>query len=392
MLLVAGAPGVAAQQLDGLDDRPVGVVVGAELQGLQDPGEHPAVVGRVRGAQHGADPLVEDDLVRPRLPDQVVQGPLAHHREDRLAHHVVGMGDGGLGQAEEDAVLVAHPAQLGGELALHLLLGPGVTAVDEADQQIHQAVGDLGGACPAQGSEQGEAHGLGRGSQVRGVQFGGPGPPGGDQLLGGVVEQVRRQPDRPYALGLVDFLEKGLQAEGTGIRLHLRQEAAFPAGDYQALAGVVGFGCQLLQPYDGRLRKAGDSAGAELPLAGGPGAAEDPLDAAWAGGLDALGATPRQEGGSLAGLGQLDGAHLLGQPHGELLLVGNRRLPEAERLADLGAVKLDRAATPGVVDPGLEGDLHLLGHILHGGLRYLAGVIGKAALQLEELEEQAEPE
>jgi len=55
-------------------------------------------------------------------------------------------------------------------------------------------------------------------------------------------------------------------------------------------------------------------------------------------------------------------------------------------------VKLDRAATPGVVDPGLEGDLHLLGHILHGGLRYLAGVIGKAALQLEELEEQAEPE
>jgi hypothetical protein len=131
------------------------------------------------------------------------------------------MGDGSFGQSEQDALLVAHPAQLGGELALHLLLRPGVAAVDQADQQLHQAVGDLGGAGPAQGGQQGEAHRLGRGPQVRGVQLGGPRPPGGDQLLGGVLEQIRRQADRPHTLGLVNLLEEGLQAKRTGIRLHL---------------------------------------------------------------------------------------------------------------------------------------------------------------------------
>jgi hypothetical protein len=55
-------------------------------------------------------------------------------------------------------------------------------------------------------------------------------------------------------------------------------------------------------------------------------------------------------------------------------------------------MQADRAAIPGVVHPGLGWDLDLLGHILHCWLGHLASVFGEAALKLEELEEQAEPQ
>jgi hypothetical protein len=105
---------------------------------------------------------------------------------------------GGLGEAEQDALLATHPVQFGDQFPLHAVLSAGVDLVDQRDQQIDQPIGQLGGALPAQAGEQGQPHRPGCGAEVRRVHPGRPCPPGGDQLLGGAGEQLRRQPDRAH--------------------------------------------------------------------------------------------------------------------------------------------------------------------------------------------------
>ncbi len=102
----------------------------------------PVVVG-VAGLErclHGAP------VGRPRhlvLAHQGVEGVLADHRVQGLAHNFVGMVDGGLGQPEEDALLAPDPLELVDQLVGHPLLGPGVDQMHDADQQLDQGVGDL---------------------------------------------------------------------------------------------------------------------------------------------------------------------------------------------------------------------------------------------------------
>ena len=93
---------------------------------------------------------------------------------------------GGLGEGEQDPLLAADPVQLREQLAFDAVLGAGVDPVDQPDQQLHQPVGQLGGALPAQAGEQGQPHRPGCGAEIRRVHPGGPRPPGSDQLLGGV--------------------------------------------------------------------------------------------------------------------------------------------------------------------------------------------------------------
>ena len=91
------------------------------------------------------------------------------------------------------------------------------------DQQIDQPVAQLGGALPAQAGQQRQPHRPGRGAEVRRVHAGGPRPPRGDQLLGGVGEQVGGQPDRTHAPELADLAQQRLQAKLPRVLLQLRQ-------------------------------------------------------------------------------------------------------------------------------------------------------------------------
>jgi hypothetical protein len=133
----AGLPGPvrpACQEIEGVHHRPEGGVVAAKRQRAEQPGQHPSVVVGVGGPQHGADLLLEHPLVRACLPHQVPQGLLAtrHHRVQRGTHGLVGMVKGGLGEAEQDALLATHPVQLGEQLPLDAVLSAGVDLVINA--------------------------------------------------------------------------------------------------------------------------------------------------------------------------------------------------------------------------------------------------------------------
>jgi hypothetical protein len=91
-------------------------------------------------------------------------------------------------------------------------------------------------------------------------------------------------------------------------------------------------------------------------------------------------------------LHQLDRTDLRGQPLCQLLLVRDRRRPELQRLADLLAVVLGSPANQRVLREVGGRDLHQVGDILHRGRRDLFQQVREPALQLEELQQQAEAE
>jgi hypothetical protein len=121
------------------------------------------------------------------------------------AHGLVGLLERRLGEPEQDALLAAHPAQVGHQLALDAPLGARVDPVHQRDQQLDQAVGDLRRAGVAQRGQQREPHRPGPGAQVGRVLGRGSRPPGRHELLGRVVEQVGGKAERSHALELVDL-------------------------------------------------------------------------------------------------------------------------------------------------------------------------------------------
>ena len=334
-----------AQQLEGVDHRAPGGVVAPERQSREQPRQHAAVVGRVRRGQHGANLSAERVLVRLALAHQVPQGGLADDRVQRLAHGVVGVLDRRLGQPEQDAVLAPDPAQVGEQLGLDPALGPAVDAVNQGDEQLDEAVGDLRRATPAQCRQQAQAHPRRGAPQVRGVAAGGTGLPGGDHLVGHIFEQVGGQADGPYSLELVQLPEQRLEAKPARVRLQLSQ--------HPGAVVLAALGHQLVQPSDRLIRQPAHGASGEVLVEGLLGAAEDTFDAAGGRWFDPQGAAPGHERLPPALLRQLERADLLGEPSRERVLVGERGFAKAQGFADLGPVVLDRAARPLVVGEGL---------------------------------------
>src|SRR4029453_19530028 len=75
----------------------------------------------------------------------------------------------------------------------------------------------------------------------------------------------------------------------------------------------------------------------------------------------------------------------------EPVLVRAGGFSEPERLTDLRAVVLDRAAGPGVLGEPRRIDLDLLGEVVDRRLGRLAGAAGGGGVQLEELQEHPHP-
>jgi hypothetical protein len=276
--------GVAAQQVQSVHDRPVGRVVAGELESTGEPGEHPAVVGRVRGAQHRPDAEAKGALACRRFLHQVPEGGLAHHRVKGGPHGLVGVLDGRRGQGEQDGLLAPHPAQVRQHLAFDPVLRPRVDPVDQGDQEVNELVGDLAPARPAQGCEQGEADRSWRGPQVEGVGLGRPVPPGHHHLLCDVGEQVFRQGQGPQPVQLVNLGQERLQPELARVGLELPQHAQ----PFSGHTGLVICG-QFLQKFGGALRDRRHCPLAGLLLEAPYPRAHHPPELAGGGRLQALG-------------------------------------------------------------------------------------------------------
>lgn len=80
------------------------------------------------------------------------------------------------------------------------------------------------------------------------------------------------------------------------------------------------------------------------------------------------------------------------QPDDHGLAVGRGGFPKTEQITNLGTMILDRAALPVVTPPVGRIESGLLRQMLNGGRRHFLGVIRKAALRLEELEQHRKTE
>ena len=137
------AVGILLHQRQGAEDRPVRLVVGAEVQGVQQARHHAAVVGAVGVADDRLHVLAVGRAGGLPFLDQVAQRLLVDDREDHLLDDAVGPGEGGLGQLEQQAVLAGDALQVLQEFALDAPLGPGADAVDRVQEQVHQGVREL---------------------------------------------------------------------------------------------------------------------------------------------------------------------------------------------------------------------------------------------------------
>jgi len=212
----AARGGVAADQRQGLDHWLAGTASGAELKDLEQPDQPAPVVPGVGGTQrglHGAPVGRAGGFV---LGDQVAQRLLARHRVHHGAHGVVGAGDRGLGEAEQQRLLPSDLAEFADQFLGDLPLGAGADAVHGRDQQVRQGVGDLPLSLVHQRGQQGQHQRPGMVAQVRRGFHRGAGPPGGDHPRRDIGKQDVRQLYGAHRVQLADLGEHRLQAHVAG--------------------------------------------------------------------------------------------------------------------------------------------------------------------------------
>lgn len=168
-------------------------------------GARSPVVARVGGAEHGSHPGVEGRIVGLRLLEEIAWRVLPDDRVEDAAHGLVGVLYGGFGHGEEQAFLSPDPLEVGDQLPLDPFLRVDVDLMYQPDEQLHQRVGDLRRARPAQHRQKGQAYRARVLAHPGRVLLGRPRPPSGEELLRGVGEQVVGQTDLPDALQLADL-------------------------------------------------------------------------------------------------------------------------------------------------------------------------------------------
>ena len=152
------------------------------------------------------------------LLDQGREDALVDHGEDHLAHHAVGSGRDCGGNLEEDAGLAAHGLRLFDQFGDHLALGLDGDPVRDLDQDLDEAVDDLGLAGRAPHGEESQADarrvapelpcGLDRSAAAKALE--------GVRMHAG--EEIRRQTHRADPRELVDLGEQAVEPYLAGIR------------------------------------------------------------------------------------------------------------------------------------------------------------------------------
>ena len=193
------------------------LVVGAEVQGVQQARHHAAVVGAVGGADDRLHVLAVGRAGGLPFLDQVAQRLLVDDRVDHLLDDAVGLGEGGLGQLEQQAVLAGDALQVLQEFSLDASLGPGADAVDRVQEQVHQGVREFALAQMAEDGQQRQPERRRVPPQFVGRFHGQPLPVGLKDFGRDAVEQVRRQAERPDPVQLGDLLQEAFQVGGAGV-------------------------------------------------------------------------------------------------------------------------------------------------------------------------------
>jgi hypothetical protein len=290
----------------------------------------------------------------------------AHRREHHGADFAIGLGQGRLGDLEEDVLLARDPLEGVDQLVGHLLLGAGTDPVDRGDQQVDQRVGHLPLALHQQGRQQGEPRLRAAAAQMRRGFHRSLLPPTGQYLRCHIGEQARRQPDRPDRGQLADLAQHRLQAHVPRHRLHQRQHR-LPVGILRCLLLVrlrraVPLGVdQGKDPVaDLRCHPGGDR-GEPCLLRRVQRRAHHPGDPVRRGRLDELLAAVLEQFHPDPVSVALRAGHVDRQPGGQLVRVLHRAHPKAQVIAYLGAVVLDRPPGPLVQPEVRRGHLHLPG-------------------------------
>ncbi len=97
---------------------------------------------RIRPPQYGPDLALEHALVGFRFLHELLQGFLAHHREERVPDCLIRVFDRCFGQPEEQLCLAPHPLEIVSEFLLDLLHRTGIDLQHQNQEQIDQAVRD----------------------------------------------------------------------------------------------------------------------------------------------------------------------------------------------------------------------------------------------------------
>jgi hypothetical protein len=144
---VVGQPGVGVSpdQVQGVEDRPVGGVVRPELEHVAELDQAAPVVVGVRGLQRGLHGASVHRTLRLELVDELPQGLLAvgDRRVDHLLHRVVRPVERGLGDGEQQVLLTGHALERVDQFLGDFPVGTGADPMHRGDQQLHQGVGDL---------------------------------------------------------------------------------------------------------------------------------------------------------------------------------------------------------------------------------------------------------
>ena len=221
----------APDRVEGIEQRAVRAVVGAEVERSQQLGHHPAIVGAVRGAHRGVDAPALRRAERPGFADQRLEGVLAGDGEDDLAHHAVRPTDRSLGNLEQDAGLAPDLPRLLDQLLHHPALGLDGNAVRDLDQQLDQAIDHLALARHAVEGQQRQADALGVSAQLPGALDRRTSAETLDLVRVQAAQQVRRQREATQHLELADLGQQAFQPDPAGV--------GDEAGERRALA-VVG--------------------------------------------------------------------------------------------------------------------------------------------------------
>lgn len=207
--------GVPADQRQGLGYRPVGGVVAAELQDLQQRDKPAPVVTGIGGPKRG---LHRAPVHRPlglelvnQLPQRLL--PAGHSREYHLPHRVIGFGEGRFGDGEENVLPARHSLERIDQLGGDPPLSAGTNAVDCRNEQLHQRVGDLPLPLVHQRRQQSDGQRLSMTAQMRRRLDRSPGPPPIQHLRRHISEQPGWQAHRPYRLKLTDLGHHRFQAD-----------------------------------------------------------------------------------------------------------------------------------------------------------------------------------
>ena len=335
--------GIATDQLERTDHRPVCVIVGPEVEGSQQVQHRPPVVAAIGTADRGAQRGAVGRASRLAFAHQVVERLLAHHREQHLAHGAVRLPDGGAGHLEQEALLAADALEVVQQLLLDPVLGAGADVVHGLDQQVGRGVGDGATTQMNVGGEPGMAGRLGVAAQLVG-RLDGDALTACLQLLRVPVrEQIDRQAELADRVEPGQLVTQAGDAGAAGAGAQMDEGRVYPSIRHGSILGVAGtHGLGRLQQgvqadAHGR-RQPGMDCGSPPILVDPHCCADDACGAVGGGRLDAERTAP-----GFGVRGKLDGVAgpgdgMVTQPGDKRLRVGDARLTEAEQGTYLGAL------------------------------------------------------